>query len=233
MATSTAELLDTLRLVETPEGVRLELRVAGPVSRGLAWGIDQLIRMALYSAIGGTLQALGGAGQGVLLIVIFVTEWFYPVFFEVLMDGQTPGKRALSLAVVHDDGRPVGWAASVLRNLLRGVDFFPVAYLVGLITMVTNSDFKRLGDWAAGTVVTYRSAPRTLQVSAEGDARPAGAPLTLREQRALVDYVARQEDWSDARRDELVGILAPQLRGRPEAADKEVRSIVHWLLGRR
>lgn len=39
-----AELLDTLRAVETPEGITLDLRLAGPAPRALAWLIHSLIK---------------------------------------------------------------------------------------------------------------------------------------------------------------------------------------------
>ena len=93
--------LDTLRAVETPEGVTLTLRVAGPVARALAFGIDFMARIAFYMLVGGMMGSLGEAGSGLMMLVIFVCEWFYPVFFEVLWGGRTPGKMALSLAVVH------------------------------------------------------------------------------------------------------------------------------------
>ncbi|MEL6346302.1 MAG: RDD family protein [Myxococcota bacterium] len=227
--------LDTLRQVETPEGVRLAIRVAGPVPRALAWLIDMMIRSFGYTVIGNVLGVLGQAGSGIMLVIIFFSEWFYPVLFEVLWDGQTPGKRALSLAVVHDDGRPVSWGASMLRNLARTADFLPFGYLFGLMTMVSNADFKRLGDWAARTVVTYRDPKRSFASAPDEDVtpRPAGAPLTLAEQRALLDYADRREGWSEARRLELAGLLAPVTAGKDEDAEKELRRVVRWLRGQR
>ena len=46
-----AELLDTLRAVETPEGITLDLRLAGPAPRALAWLIDSLIKYAVLLGI--------------------------------------------------------------------------------------------------------------------------------------------------------------------------------------
>ena len=53
--------LDTTRSVETPEGVSLSLRVAGPIPRALAWLIDQLIRAALYGVFGAVISVMGEA----------------------------------------------------------------------------------------------------------------------------------------------------------------------------
>jgi hypothetical protein len=47
----------------------------------------------------------------------------------------------------------------LLRNLIRLVDFLPFLYAIGLITMFLNKNAKRLGDFAAGTVVV-KEPPR-------------------------------------------------------------------------
>ena len=88
-------MLDSVRDVETPEGVHLRLRPAGPVPRAYAWVLDFLIRAAAYIFLAIFLPGLGDFGGGLLLIAIFLLEWFYPVLFEVYRDGQTPGKRAV------------------------------------------------------------------------------------------------------------------------------------------
>jgi uncharacterized RDD family membrane protein YckC len=117
--------VDTLRRFETPEGIEIELRLAGPVPRAGAFAIDLLIRFGLYLVLL-PLAGLAGVGVGLILLALFLLEWFYPVFFE-LRSGATPGKRAVGLVVVHADGTPVGPSASLLRNLLRALDFLPGA----------------------------------------------------------------------------------------------------------
>ena len=104
-------LLDTRRLVETPEGIDLILRPAGLMPRALAFGIDLLIRGAILLAAFIVLGLLGQFGAGLGTILYFLVNWWYPVLFEVLYQGRTPGKKVMGLRVVHDDGTPVGWAA--------------------------------------------------------------------------------------------------------------------------
>src|SRR5262245_53862085 len=106
-------MLDTLTLVETPEGIALHLRSAGVFPRACAWVLDALIRLAFLWLCGMLLGALGASATGVYLICMFVIVWFYPVLFEVLRDGQTPGKKAMRLRVVNANGTPVGWVASI------------------------------------------------------------------------------------------------------------------------
>ncbi len=97
---------------------------------------------------------------GSYLIGLFALLWFYPVYFEVRAHGQTPGKRFMGLRVLQENGTPVGWSASVLRNFLLVADFLPVLYLAALISMISDSSFRRLGDLAAGTLVVYADPPR-------------------------------------------------------------------------
>jgi len=186
-------MLDTYRSIETPEGVELGLWVAGPGVRALAWGFDALIRLGIYLGASIPLAFLGQAGVGLYLLLIFLVEWFYPVFFEVLRGGATPGKRRLGLQVLHDDGTPVGWSAATIRNLVRVADFLPVAYAAGLVTMLFHRDFKRLGDLAAGTVVAHLDEPFSPPRPEPGPATPPAAPLTLEEQRAVIEFAARPE----------------------------------------
>ncbi|MGV8435388.1 RDD family protein, partial [Pseudomonas aeruginosa] len=87
---------------------------------------------------------------GLGLLLTFVMTWWYMVLFEVLNQGRSPGKQMMGLRVVHDDGTPVGWAASLLRNLLRFADILPFGYALGLLCCLNHPAFKRLGDIAAG-----------------------------------------------------------------------------------
>ena len=85
-------MLDTEREVPTPEGIELNLRLAGPVVRALAWATDLLLRSAAFIGLSMPLSMLGRFGAGVLLILWFALEWFYPTVCEVWFNGATPGK---------------------------------------------------------------------------------------------------------------------------------------------
>ncbi len=227
-------MLDTAREIPTPEGIELNLRLAGPVARALAWAVDLLLRVAVFGVLGIPLAMLGKVGGGIYLILWFGLEWLYPTLFEVYFGGATPGKRALALMVLHSDGTPVGLPASLTRNLLRAVDFLPFLYGFGLLAMVLSRDFQRLGDIAAGTVVVYRELD--LQHGAIPQAVPLqpARPLSAAEQRTLLDLAARSQVLTPERAQELAS-LAPQLTGGREdvAALGRVLSIANYLLGRR
>lgn len=234
-------MLDTVRTVPTPEGIELSLRVAGPMPRARAWLLDLLIRLAILLVLGIMLGALGKVGGGLMLLIAFVLEWAYPVLFEVLREGQTPGKRACDLRVLHEDGTPVQWRASVARNLIRTVDFLPVFYGFGLIAMLLNRDFKRLGDLAAGTIVVHTQSKRLskgMPVAEPLTPNPAlNMSLNLAEQRAVIDFAERRATWSTERANELAAYAEPALPviRKNDTTDAATR-VVRWanfLVGRR
>lgn len=219
--------IDTVRLHETPEGVDLALRVAGPAPRAIAYLLDLVIRFALLLVVL-PLAAFSGFGTGLILLAVFGLEWLYPVVFEVRR-GATPGKRAMGLMVVHDDGTPVRLPASLIRNLLRAVDFLPMLYGVGLVSMLVDRDFRRLGDLAAGTLVVYADPPPAKpsipQVAAQ--APPAGLPVEA--QQAILAFAERGHDLSEARRIELAEILVGGVGRRGDAAVAQVNAWAAWL----
>lgn len=222
------EVLDTSRDYETPEGVILQLRIAGPVVRACAWSIDFLIRVAFYLALAAFLAYLGGVGWALTLIGFFLIEWFYPAFFEARY-GATPGKRAMGLKVIHDNGTPLCWSSSLIRNLLRGADFLPLFYGFGLLAMLANRDFQRLGDLAAGSLVVYLEQRRERGGLSGLDPAPPTMDLSLEEQEVVLDFVERRDRLSGARQEELAEILSPLTGKRGTAAVRELLANAAWL----
>jgi uncharacterized RDD family membrane protein YckC len=203
-------MLDTTRRVATPEGIELTLRLAGPVPRAIAWAIDLALRGVILFAVSMLAAWLGRAGIGVILLTAFFVEWLLPAWFEARWNGQTPGKRAMGIAVLNDDGTPLRWPGALTRNLLRAVDFLPLFYGVGLVAMLANRDFKRLGDLAAGTVVVYSSENVTTNRQIP-QATPVVPPvsLDLDEQRALLELAERSHSLTQERFEELAELPRP------------------------
>lgn len=153
-------------LVETPEHVVFEYELAGLGSRIVAAVLDMLlvgaillaIILVLFIMIAGTASGdLGGEVAPWMvalgLLSAFVTLWGYPILFELLMKGQTPGKRALGMRVIREGGFALTPAVVVVRNLMRVVDFLPAGYALGVLVMMIHPRYKRVGDMVAGTIV--------------------------------------------------------------------------------
>jgi len=169
-------------------------------------------------------------------VIAFAIWWIYPMAFEVMWQGQTPGKRAMRLRVVRSDGAPVGWQGSVVRNLLRTVDMLPLGYAAGVVTGFLDPWGRRLGDIVAGTLGVHLPPPselsaRTAASDALSDAVPV--PLSVQEQTAVIAFDERAGALTSERQEELAD-LVPELTGaRGEMSVRRLHAIADGLLGRR
>jgi uncharacterized membrane protein SpoIIM required for sporulation/uncharacterized RDD family membrane protein YckC len=217
--------IDTTAQIETPEHIRFEYQLAGPTRRALAYLIDLLIRAGLVLAIGFVMAlvdvaaGVDGLSIGALYVFYFALDWFYYVLFETIWSGRSPGKRALGLRVIGQDGHSLTVLDSVLRNLLRAADFLPLGYAVGVVVMGRDAMFRRLGDMVAGTVVVFEPAGRLgerLQLSppptaAELDGLPTRPEVSKQELEAIELLLRRHDALAPARERELAEMLAPAL----------------------
>lgn len=226
-------MLDTVREVHTPEGVALRLPAAGPVPRAAAWVIDLSIRIALLLMASMFLGLLDRAGMGIYLVCMFLVVWAYPVVFEAMWSGQTPGKRAMGLRVVAADGTPVGWMASFVRNLMRTVDMMPVGYAFGLASSLVDPWGRRLGDIVARTLVVHVPEQRRLVHDGGGAVMAPAVPLQPQEQAAVVAFAERASRLTPQRQQELSDIAAPVTGARGAVGVERLFAVANWLRGRR
>ena len=157
-----AYLMDTDRIeIRTPEGLNLEMTLAGLGSRGAAAIIDTLIIVALALVVFLPFRNSGGSLPVRIMLIAAPTALFfgYHLAFETIGRRQSPGKRLLRLRVVQSDGSPIGAVGSLVRNLIRIVDFLPAFYLIGITAVFATTQNQRLGDLAAGAVVVMEPKP--------------------------------------------------------------------------
>jgi uncharacterized RDD family membrane protein YckC len=211
--------------VETPDHVVLRYDLAGGGNRGFAAIVDFVIATlvflgslwgfsTLYESVG---SRLIGA-YGVVLLLTFFIAWSYFILLEWLWQGQTVGKRLYGLRVIRDDGAPAGFLAVLIRNLLRLVDFLPLFYGLGLLTIVVTTRSQRLGDIAAGTYVVRAPRPR-LDYFSLRTVTPlaAGASVETRAlpgevQRLVREFVAREAKLRAADRALVARQIAERVR---------------------
>jgi uncharacterized RDD family membrane protein YckC len=231
--------------VETPEIVAVAYDVAGVGSRCLAAVVDTLLILIMQAAIGAVLF-IGGAQLGldnagssvvtaIYAIAAFAILWGYYLLFELIWNGQSPGKRLIGLRVVREGGRPITFAASAVRNLIRLVDFLPLFYGLGTVMMFADRRSRRLGDLAAGTLVVREGAPVTLasltsaSVPVVVPPRQPDAPptpllpnlqhLTPADYELVQDFLRRRDQLAPARRTELSARISTALRTRLNLED--------------
>lgn len=218
--------------IATPEGVDLQLTLAGLGSRAVARIVDQAIQTGLIIAVTVLAASVGGSGDGaavgvVFLLVLFLVQFGYDVLFEMMASGRTPGKRWSGLRVVRADGGPVGFLPSAVRNLLRLVDFLPGVYAVGMVAVVASPRNQRLGDLAAATLVVRerrggrRSTAPPAAVPVAASPPPAGgaeaaawdvSAVTPEELATVRRFLERRPGLTPDARTRLAADLAERLR---------------------
>ncbi|MCO5206110.1 MAG: RDD family protein [Anaerolineae bacterium] len=157
---------DRVLSIDTPENVVFGYELAGLGSRFLAAVVDSFIIVVLLLFLTITQLAIANAALAndisatawvfaIFILLDFITIWAYYIVFELVWNGQSPGKRLTKLRVMQAEGRPVTLTGSMLRNLVRFIDFLPIFYGVGVIAMFISKQSRRLGDFAGGTLVVY------------------------------------------------------------------------------
>jgi uncharacterized RDD family membrane protein YckC len=165
--------------IPTPEGVALELTLAGLGSRAIAGTLDLVLKgLAVLVLLVLLAAGLGRDGLVVLLPAAALVMLAYDVLFEVLGHGRTPGKRWSGLRVVRASGRPIDARASLIRNILRLVDGMPLFYAPTVVAILVTRRNQRPGDLAADTVVVRDG--RAVDAAQARAADPARASVGAR-----------------------------------------------------
>jgi len=227
--------VDTRHAIETPEGVEFSVQPAGPYARLQAAVIDTIVRVLIVIVATIVFGLLGTLGGGLIFLTFFTVYWGYHILFEMYYDGMTPGKRMYDLRVCSVDGTPVNWRGSILRNLLRLIDFLPVGYTLGLICMSGSKRFQRLGDLAAGTIVCYQQKQLLPDAGQLPEVEPVEPPagLTLEEQGAIVRYAVRSRNWTRSRNRELAEMAEPIIgTSNPDEGLQRLRGMAKSILHR-
>ena len=159
-------------LIETPENVELQRRLAGIGSRFMAGILDHILIALMYLVLflfllvtGINVMVVFGIASALemwlfaaVILIAFAIYWGYFVFFEMWTNGQSPGKKYMKIRVVQVEGGGISFNSIAIRNLLRAVDVIG-AYAVAGIAMFVTKKVQRLGDLAAGTVVVSEEVP--------------------------------------------------------------------------
>ena len=191
--------------IQTPEQTALDFAVAGIGSRFLALAYDMLIQFLIGIIVGvAGAVAVGGMatvapragmwGAAILVLFYFFLYFGYYPLFEILWNGQTPGKRKAGIRVIKDSGRPLTAAETIGRNLMRIVDWLPFFYGVGMVSAFLTKGNKRLGDLVVGSLVVretslgdLKPAWQTAPASVSSPFGPLGADRLSPEDCALID----------------------------------------------
>jgi uncharacterized RDD family membrane protein YckC len=145
--------------LQTTENISLRYDIATAGSRSAAFLIDYIIILLVVVGLNSLIHLVdsGDLFSSYFIAVIYLVTgtllWVYFVISETVLDGSSIGKRILGIRVIKEDGSPIDSVDSLTRNFIRYVDLLPGTCLVGFVVMMLNERSKRLGDYAAGTIV--------------------------------------------------------------------------------
>ena len=204
---------------DTPEQIDVSYIVAGIGSRFMAalldtiiigvafliivipgtFGASMLIRLILSAfgrSSGGGLEFWVLAGTGLLGFLVIV---FYYILFEAFWHGQTLGKRRMGIRVIREGGYPLNFSTSLIRNLIRLIDFLPSYYMIGLVVVFIDPKSRRLGDLAAGTLVIKEHKDVKLEMLESDLQLPTSAMIVPEDQPRLPIRDAKRLEAADRR----------------------------------
>lgn len=238
---------------ETPENIKISYQVAGPGTRFLAWFADTIfltiigfLLLILFVAIGFSADSvLGDMFEGMrdeidsaddadfapIFIGIWLMIWSLGSFFyfglsELLLHGQTMGKRMSKIRVVKADGFSLDPLSILIRSLFRLVDQMPLLWIVPVL----SAKSQRLGDMVAGTIVISEELNEISSVreilssrsASESKFRISGAMLNRARPadfEAIESILDRWSSLSEAARLQLTGTIVPALAKRLQAEE--------------
>ena len=226
--------LDDRITIAAPEGVELQLVLAGLGSRFIGGAID-LILQGLLILILAVVTVVTATSTTLVLVVFYIglfsVAFAYPILFEVLGGGRTPGKHMAHTRVLRSNGAPVDLPASAIRNLMRLLDGLLFLWVPTIISIAVTARNQRPGDLAAGTVVVLdrgqpkaRSQPIAAPAAQPQSARSSGVPwdvsaVSIDEVAAVRRFLDRRQTLDpDARRSlarRLSSGLAVKVTGAP------------------
>lgn len=162
--------------VSTPFNIELEFETASVFKRGAAYlidlGIASLYVILLFITVLDTANNIFELFEATEFFLIVLPLYFYHLVSEILMNGQTAGKKIMGLRVLNANGHAAGISQYMLRWILSfpNIVFIGAAYYmwsspflaliwVGIfsipdvICMAITGNGKRIGDLAANTVI--------------------------------------------------------------------------------
>ncbi|SNR15957.1 RDD family protein [Tenacibaculum jejuense] len=180
--------MNTLQ-VNTTQNVKINFEMANVGQRLLAFVVDNIIKIAYIYLAANFIDfdtVIRNIDQDhwskiAVQVLFFLPVTFYSLYSEVLMNGQTLGKKVLNIRVINFEGFKPSFLDYTIRWFLRMVDFnffilvfvlfydslndedfFVLLYLIflfgkmlGFLMVIFTKNNQRVGDFAANTVVVY------------------------------------------------------------------------------
>ena len=137
--------------ITTTQKVTIEYELAALRDRIIANLMDQLILIVGLLVI--SLLLYGAFGEFVILLLIIPIYVFYTPVSEILLDGQTLGKRIVGIKVVKLTGSEPSNMDYLIRWVFRMVDVYLSAGIISAMLVSSSPKAQRLGGIASNTIL--------------------------------------------------------------------------------
>ncbi len=146
--------------INTAQNVTIQYELASFGNRAAAFFIDLIVLFGLISCLNIFFLQLGSSTVFMYLILLPVML-FYTLCSEILLDGQTIGKRAMGIKVVKLNGDPATAFDYLIRWAFRFLDIWVSAGSIAAMLISSSTYNQRLGCLLSGTTVIKKSSTRT------------------------------------------------------------------------
>lgn len=153
--------MQTVR-VRTTQNVFIDYAIASVGDRILAYLIDRIALIFYTVAVVGALTQAKANNVWFWILLLGVPWFFYSLVFEIVMNGQTPGKRVMNIQVVRLDGTPPTIGNYLLRWIFAFVDFYIMSGIVAVLCVAIGGKGQRVGDMVANTSVVKAIAEQEI-----------------------------------------------------------------------
>lgn len=142
--------------IETAQNISIHQNIAHLTTRIGSYILDRLIitgYVIIMMIIMAIINFEHGFDAWIFYVLFGLPIFFYSLVFEVLMNGQTPGKQYNKIRVVKLDGSKPTFGSYLLRWMLNAIDFTLSSGSIAVVSIMITGKGQRLGDLAGGTTV--------------------------------------------------------------------------------
>lgn len=230
--------------LRTAENVPVHYDIATAGSRSAAFLLDYVVILIISIGLSVAAELSRSVGDvlssyfaALFYVVVGTSSWAYFVINEMIFNGGSIGKNVLKLKVIKEDGSPIDVVDSLTRNFVRFADLFPGTYLVGFVTMMFSNKSKRLGDFAAGTVVVRERSVQLDRLYLEDTPyddlvkpNPGRSLITPEEYQLMRDFITQRHRLSPSKSlaiaEKLAARMAEKLQVEPPRTFEEQLQLI-------
>ncbi|MCK5706491.1 MAG: RDD family protein [Candidatus Aureabacteria bacterium] len=241
--------------VKTSENITFLYELSGLASRIIALLVDTtviiILTISLYRIFYFIKWISSDIANAFFIIVFFLLNTCYFIFFEWLMKGQSIGKKIMKLRVISEKGLRPSIFQLIIRNLFRIMDQLPFGYLTAGVSYLLSNNSQRLGDMIAGTIV-IKEPRKQLNIRAFREWESYNTlsqdkiyrnkilrRISIEEKELLIDLLLRADSLSPHMRLQIFSEFADYFQKkigleRPEflSPEKFIKNITYILIGK-